>query len=203
MGRLFSQPALSLCYVIMREQHPNTLEKIGTGLVCSVETFRGCNIQLTKKTSGFNGLSTNRDGEVRKIEVKSMEKSFSWIAISSLIAIDKLFFERDYWIYFVLIPQNYVVMAKGLPFITQQLAFSSNEEFIQNIRVWMKATRKLTRESGLKFLPKLQLKFPVPLNKLVEHLIQNPDDKTWHDSVIEIWQNQSAWTCLYAAPEEE
>lgn len=187
----------------MREQHPNTVEKIGVGLVCSVETFRGCAIQLVSKTSGFNGLSTNKDGEVRKIEVKSMERSFNWIAISSLIAIDKLFFERDYWIYFVLIPQNYVVMTKGLPFINQQLSFSSNEEFIQNIRAWMKATRKLTRVSGLKFLPKLQLKFPIPLNKLVEHLIQNPDDRTWHNSVIEIWQNKSVWTRLYAAPEED
>jgi len=187
----------------MREQHPNTLEKIGTGLVCSVETYRGCNIHLVKKISGFNGLSTNKNGEVRKIEVKSMEKSFSWIAISSLVAIDKLFFERDYWIYFVLIPNNYVVMTKGLPFMTQQLSFSSNEAFIENIRAWMKATRKLTRESGLKFLPKLQLKFPIPLNTLVEHLIQNPDDKTWHDSVIEIWQNSSVWTRLYAAPDED
>src|SRR5882672_3249606 len=171
----------------MQERHPNTREKVGVGLVCSVETFRGCNIQLVKKTSGFNGLSTNRDGEVRKIEVKSMEKSFSWIAISSLTAIDKLFFERDYWIYFVLFPQNYVVMTQGLPFITRQLAFTSNEDFIQNIRAWMKATRRLTRDSGLTFLPKLQLKFPVPLSKIVEHLIQNPDDTTWHDSVKEIW----------------
>lgn len=108
----------------MREQHPNSLEKVGVGLVCSVETFRGCDIQLVKKVSGFNGLSTNKNGEVRKIEVKSMEKSFNWIAISSLIAIDKLFFERDYWIYFALMPLNYVVMTKGLPFLKQQLSFS-------------------------------------------------------------------------------
>lgn len=76
----------------MREQHPGSIEKVGVGLVCSVETFRGCTIQLVKKESGFNGLSTNKNGEVRKIEVKSMEKSFHWIAISSLIGIDKLFF---------------------------------------------------------------------------------------------------------------
>lgn len=158
----------------MQERHPNTLEKVGVGLVCSVETFRGCRIELVKKISGFNGLSTNRDGEVRKIEVKSMEKSFGWIAISSLTAIDKLFFERDYWIYFVLFPQNYVVMTKGLPFITRQLSFTSNEGFIENIRAWMKATRRLTRDSGLTFLPKLQLKFPVPLNKVVSICLRIP-----------------------------
>jgi len=61
----------------MLEQRPNNLEKVGIGLVCSVETIRGCNIQLVKKQSGLNGLSTNKNGEVRKIEVKSMEKSFN------------------------------------------------------------------------------------------------------------------------------
>jgi hypothetical protein len=187
----------------MQEQHPNSIEKVGTGLVCSVETYRGCNIKLVKKQSGFNGLSTNKDGEVRKIEVKTMEKSFNWIAISSLIAIDKLFFERDYWIYFVLLPKNYVVMTKGLPFLKRQLSFSENADFIANIQDWMKTTRKLTRGSGLKFLPKLQLKFPVPLDKLVLHLIEHPEDDSWHDSVIEIWENKGAWNQLYIAPEKD
>ena len=132
-----------------------------------------------------------------------MERSFDWIAVSSLTAIDKLFFERDYWIYFVLLPQNYIIMTKGLPFIKRQLSFSANEDFTVNIREWMKSTKKLTRGSGLKFLPKLQLKFPFALDKLTEHLILNPDDDTWHDSVIEIWQNKSTWIRLYVAPEKE
>jgi hypothetical protein len=187
----------------MREQHPNSLEKVGVGLVCSVETYRGCNIELVKKQSGFNGLSTNKDGDVRKIEVKSMEKSFNWISINGLVAIDKLFFERDYWVYFVLFPENYVVMTKGLPFLKRQLSFSENNDFIPNIQDWMKTTRKLTKNSGLKFLPKLQLKFPVPLDKLVKHLSEHPEDSSWHDSVIEIWQNKSTWVHLYQAPEEE
>lgn len=187
----------------MREPHPNTIEKIGVGLACSVETFRGCSIQLVKKESGFNGLSTNRSGEVRKIEVKSMEKSFHWIAISSVTAIDKLFFERDYWIYFVLLPQNYVVMTKGLPFLKRQLEFSSNDDFLHDIQDWMRATRRLTKKTGLKFQPKLQLKFPVSLDKLVEHLIQNPNDSTWYDSVVEIWQNSGTWIRLFAAPDED
>lgn len=187
----------------MLDTNPNSLEKVGIGLVCSVETYRGCNIQLVKKNSGFNGLSTNKEGEVRKIEVKTMEKSFNWIAISGLTSIDKLFFERDYWIYFVLLPHNYVVMTKGINFIKQQLAFSTNENFLLNIDEWMKATRRLTKKSGLKFLPKLQLKFPVSLDKLVEHLLQSPNDIKWHSSVIEIWQNKEAWKLLYHAPEEE
>lgn len=187
----------------MIEQHPNSLEKVGVGLACSVETYKGCNIQLVKKTSGFNGLSTNKEGQVRKIEVKTMQNSFNWIAISSIIAIDKLFFERDYWIYFVLVPDNYVVMVKGLPFLKKQLSFTSNDDFINNLNEWMKYTRKISKGSSLKFLPKLQLKFPTPLNVLVEHLISNPNDGQWHDSVIEIWQNKSNWQLLYLAPEKE
>lgn len=185
----------------MRE-HPNSLEKIGTGLVCAVETFRGCNIHLVNKKSGFNGLSTNKMGEVRKIEVKCMMNSFNWISINGLIAIDKLFFERDYWIYFVLLPANYVVMAKGLPFLRQQLKFSENAEFIEDIQNWMKATKRLSRRSGLKFLPKLQLKFIIPLDQLVHYLAQNPNDPAWHNSVAEVWQNNDGWTQIYCAPEE-
>jgi hypothetical protein len=183
--------------------NPNSLEKVGIGLACSVETFRGCNIQLVKRTSGFNGLSTNKDGEVRKIEVKTMQNSFNWIAISSIIGIDKLFFERDYWIYFVLVPHNYVVMVKGFPFLKKQMNFVSNEEFMQNLNEWMRYTKRISKGTGLKFLPKLQLKFPTPINKLIEYLIANPDATEWQDSVIEIWQNQSSWQRLYNVKEKE
>jgi hypothetical protein len=186
----------------MNTQALASVEKVGIGLACSVETFRGCTIQLVKKESGFNGLSTNKLGVVRKIEVKSMEKSFNWIAINSLIAIDKLFFERDYWIYFVLLPQNYVVMTKGLPFLRRQLSMSANVDFVEEMQDWMKATRKLTKKSSLKFIPRLHLKFPVSLDELVKHLAQNPSDKTWHESVIEIWQNSGNWSRIYSAPEE-
>jgi len=182
---------------------PAALEKVGVGLVCSAETFRGCSIQLVRKNSGFNGLSTNKGGEVRKIEVKSMATNYKWIAISSLVAIDKLFFERDYWIYFVLLPQNYVVMTKGFPFVKRQLSFTPNDDSIKALQDWMKATRKLGKISGLKFLPKLQLKFPVGVDEIVQKLIKNPADETWRDSVIEIWQNKDGWKRLYAASEDE
>lgn len=88
--------------------HGGTVEKVGMGLVCSVETFKKGHIQLVKRLSGFNGLSTYNSGEVRKIELKTMERSDHWIAINGHMAIDKLFFDRDYWMYFVLIPENIV-----------------------------------------------------------------------------------------------
>lgn len=37
----------------MQEQHPNSLEKVGTGLVCSVETYRGCNIEVSQEAVGL------------------------------------------------------------------------------------------------------------------------------------------------------
>src|SRR3972149_2024280 len=111
-------------------RHGATIEKLGVGLTCSVETFRGCRIEIVKRTSGFNGISTNKKGEVRKIEVKTMEHSDNWIAINGLTAIDKLFFERDYWLYFVLMPENIVVMTKALPFIRLQLELGNKMEFI-------------------------------------------------------------------------
>ena len=179
------------------------MEKVGVGLVCSVETFRGCTIQIVQRNSGFNGISTNKNGDVRKIEVKSMATNYKWIAISSLVAIDKLFFERDYWIYFVLLPQNYVIMTKGFPFVKRQLSFTPNDDSLEALQEWMKATRKLGRLTGLKFLPKLQLKFPIGLDEIVKRLTENPDDRVWHDSVIEIWQNRDGWKRLYAAVQEE
>ncbi|OFV98506.1 MAG: hypothetical protein A3H94_00695 [Acidobacteria bacterium RIFCSPLOWO2_02_FULL_60_20] len=183
--------------------NPASMEKVGVGLVCSVETFRGCTIQIVQRNSGFNGISTNKNGDVRKIEVKSMATNYKWIAISSLVAIDKLFFERDYWIYFVLLPQNYVIMTKGFPFVKRQLSFTPNDDSLEALQEWMKATRKLGRLTGLKFLPKLQLKFPIGLDEIVKRLTENPDDRVWHDSVIEIWQNRDGWKRLYAAVQEE
>lgn len=184
-------------------RHGATIEKLGIGLTCSVETFRGCRIALVKRTSGFNGVSTNKNGEVRKIEVKTMERSDNWIAINGLIAIDKLFFERDYWLYFVLMPENIVVMTKALPFIRLQLELGNNLNYIDELEQWFKLTKWLTRNSGMQFLPRINIKFSKPIRSLVKYIVANPENKTWHRSVIKIWQNKSNWERLYVAPEED
>ncbi len=184
-------------------RHGATIEKLGLGLTCSVETFRGCRIELVKRTSGFNGISTNKKGEVRKIEVKTMERSDDWIAINGLTAIDKLFFERDYWLYFVLMPENIIVMTKALPFIRLQLELGNEIDFIEELENWMKLTRRITRDSGMQFLPRINMKFSKPVRNLIKHIISNPEDKTWHKSVIEIWQNKANWEKLFIAQEDE
>lgn len=183
----------------MAKQHGGTVEKIGMGLVCSVETFKGGNIQLVKRLSGFNGLSTYNSGEVRKIELKTMEKSDYWIAINGHKAIDKLFFDRDYWIYFVLLPENIVVMTKALPFINDQLKLSNTTPFLEELEHWIKSTRSISKSSGLTFVPRINIKFNVPLRKLVNHILLKEYQKDWDNSVIEIWENKSEWKQLHKA----
>lgn len=56
----------------MYMEKSNSVEKVGIGLVCSVETFKDAKINLVNRVSGFNGLSIYKDGKVRKIEVKTM-----------------------------------------------------------------------------------------------------------------------------------
>ncbi len=142
------------------------------------------------------------DLEVRKIEIKTMEKSDYWIAINGFIAIDKLFFERDYWLYFVLYPENIVVMAKALPFIKKQLKISKEFDFLSDLESWMKSTRKLSRKSGLKFIPRINMKFNMPIRELVKSLISNNYDKEWESSVKEIWENKSNWEMIFYVEEK-
>ena len=161
----------------MREKHGATVEKIGTGLVCSVETLKGNRIQIVKRTSGFNGLSIYSSGEVRKIEIKTMEKSDYWIALNGFIAIDKFFFERDYWLYFVVLPENIVVMTRALLFIKKQLQMSKELDFLNDLENWVKSTKKLSKKSGMKFLPRISIKFPTPVRQFVKDITSKNYDK--------------------------
>ncbi|MBA4405831.1 hypothetical protein C0389_01015 [bacterium] len=187
----------------MEKQHGASVEKIGMGLICSVETFKKGNICLVKRTSGFNGLSTYNSGEVRKIECKSMEKSDYWIAINGFMAIDKLFFERDYWIYFVILPENIVVMTKALPFIKVQLKLAKEMDFLEELENWVKSTKQLSKKSGLKFFPRINIKFKMPLRKLVEYMTSENYKGEWDKSVSEIWQNKSQWECIFSVKDED
>lgn len=187
----------------MAKQHGSSVEKVGMGLICSVETFKKANISLVVRTSGFNGLSTYKSGEVRKIECKSMEKSDYWIAINGFTAIDKLFFERDYWIYFVILPENLIVMTKALPFIKEQLKLAKEMDFLDDLENWVKSTKKLSKKSGLKFFPRINIKFNTPLRKLVQFMISENYNGEWNKSVSEIWQNKSQWERIFSVKENE
>lgn len=180
-----------------REQHGASVEKIGFGLVSSVETFKKGTIRLVKRNSGFNGLSTYFTGEVRKIEVKTMQKSDYWIAINGFTAIEKLFFDKEYWLYFVLVPENIVVMTRALPFLQRQLELKDELDFLKDLKEWIKSTKGLSKKSGLKFVPRINIKFSVPIRKLMESLDEGSFEENWGDSVLEVWENKANWECLH------
>lgn len=181
----------------------SSIEKIGTGLVCSLETFKGAKIELVNRRSGFNGLSVYKNGKVRKIEVKTMQRADKWIAINGIRAIDKLFFERDYWIYFVLMPENMVITTKGLPFIRKQLKTSNEISYLEDLELWMKTTKRLANVSGFMFTPKINISFSTPIRKLVKDILSGEKVEEWEKSVIEIWQNKESWERIYLSDKYE
>jgi hypothetical protein len=65
--------------------HGNSTEKSGWILIASLETHRGCSIRPAEKQSGFNGLSTSQSGEIRKIELKTIDHSDDWGSIMNFV----------------------------------------------------------------------------------------------------------------------
>jgi len=167
------------------------------GLVCSVETFKGCTIKIVKRTSGFNGLSTYQNDSIRKIELKTMQRSDYWIAINGFTAIDKLFFDKDYWLYFALVPENIIVMTKALPFIEEQLNIAERSDYLEDLRNWIASTKGLSKKSGLKFIPRINIKFSLPIRSIVEKVKSKTLDEEWSESIIEIWENKKDWRRIF------
>ncbi|MDR0927377.1 MAG: hypothetical protein LBO69_06375 [Ignavibacteria bacterium] len=179
----------------------NQIEKVGTGLVASLETFKGAKIELAHRSSGFNGLSVYKDGRTRKIEVKTMMQSDKWIAINGIRAIDKLFFDRDYWIYFALYPENVVLATRALTFIQTQLGMSNSLEELNDLEQWMYLTKRLTKNNKFKFTPKINVTFPIPIRKLYNDFDTHKDK--FCNSVIEIWKNDDGWKEIYKSDKYE
>lgn len=177
-------------------EHSNAIEKVGTGLVCSLETFKGARIEIVKRLSGFNGLSTYKYGQVRKIEIKTFQKSDKWIAINGMRAIDKLFFEQDYWIYFVLLPENVVIATKGLAFIEHQCKLNRDLKYLQKMKKLMVDTKNLAQETRFQLILKINVPFPVPMRKLTDNILKGEIDD-WDDAIIEIWENKGEWKRLF------
>ena len=101
-----------------------------------------------------------------------------------------------------MLPENIVVMAKALPFLKKQLKMSEELDFLTDLENWIKSTRKLSKKSGLKFIPRINIKFKVPVRELVGVLNSGNYDKEWEESVKEIWQNKSTWERIYYVEEE-
>lgn len=181
----------------MKEIHGGTVEKVGMGLVCAVEMYKGCSMKIVNRTLGFNGLSTNLNGNQRKIELKTMHRSDYWISINGFTAIEKLFFDEHYWIYFAIVPENIVVMVKALPFIEKQLALDDNTGYLKDLENWIKQTKNVSKKSGLKIFPKINVRFSAPLRKVIEQVKAETLHESWESSIAEIWELRGSWKKIY------
>jgi hypothetical protein len=185
----------------MENEHSSSVELRGWGLVTALETYRGFSLTLTAKKSGFNGLSINKAGEVRKVEVKAVGTSDKWFAINGLQGIERLLLDKDYWIYFALLPENIVIVTRAVPFLQKQVKFGDvDADLTVQLKQWLAATRKMSRDFGLHFVPRIHLHARVPIRKMLKQILADPNDTEWHNVVAEIWQSQKTWKCIFKSP---
>lgn len=183
----------------MATSHGNTTEKSGWILIASLETYRGCSIQPAEKQSGFNGLSTSQSGEIRKIELKTILNSDNWFAINGLPGIEKLFFDENYWLYFAILPENYVVCTRAIPFLNKQVSSKIGENPTDHIRSWIALTKAISRDFEIKFIPRMNFKVIVPVRTMLQDILDHPQSHNWRGVVQSIWQldKSGKWCQLY------
>lgn len=171
----------------MPRAHGSETETLGWSLVSSLETYRGHSIKLVNKQSGFNGLSTSRSGEIRKIELKTVNKSDDWFAINGIAGIEKLFFDEDYWLYFAILPQNYVICTSAIPFLHKQVSANIDKSLSDYIHSWIALTKAISRDFEIKFIPRMNFKVKIPVRIMMQEVLEHPDNHNWTEVVKEIW----------------
>ncbi|MBA7672273.1 hypothetical protein ES703_80448 [subsurface metagenome] len=183
----------------MEKVHGGTTESLGWALVASLETFRGCSIKFASKGSGFNGISISKSGETRKIELKTVSRSDSWFAINGLTGIKKLFFDENYWLYFSLLPENIVIIVKALPFFEKQVDYRTGKSLLEQLKVWIKQTERITADFGLQFIPRINFKVRVPIRQMLREILDNPKSNDWQRIAVSVWKlgGHGYWEKLY------
>ena len=137
---------------------------------------------------------------MRKIELKTVGKSDDWFAINGLAAIENLFFDDLYWLYFSIIPENYVVVTKPIPFLRKQVSSNIGDRVSEYIRAWIDFTKAITKDFGIKFIPRMNFKTQTPIRQMLSEVLDHPNDHDWSDVVKEIWQldEDGRWIQHYA-----
>lgn len=169
-------------------------ESISTELVKGLEEYQGLTLQIAPRQSGFNGLSV-RNGEVmRKIEIKTVDRSDNWFAINGLRGIECLFFDPQYYLYFVLIREQKILVAQATPFLQAQIP-SYQPEVGDDMKKWLELTKAIGEKSGLNIIPRVNFKLRVSIRELVRLLETGQAADKWQDSVESIWC--SGTTCSW------
>ena len=173
-------------------------ESQSTRLVRSLEAARGCVLQVANRRSGFNGLSVCEGTVVRKIELKTVINTDYWFAINGLYGIQSLFFDPQYYLYFVLANERKVLIVRAAPFLQTQIP-AYNTDVSEEVNDWLAATRKLCSNSGLNIIARVNFKLKTGIRKIVSDLEAGIDISRWNASVDSIWQADADenWTQSY------
>ena len=172
----------------MEKIHGGTTESRGWALIASLETFRGCSIKFASKNSGFNGMSVSMRSETRKIELKTVDHSDNWFAINGLQGIKKLFFDKDYWLYFSLLPESTVITVKALPFLERQVSYKTGKNLLEQLESWINLTEGITKNFGLQFIPRINFKVITPIRKMLKQIIDDPQNDQWKVMATSVWK---------------
>ena len=164
-------------------------ESRSTNLVRNLEEFRGCRLQVTGRRAGFNGLLVCNDTVIRKIELKTVEKSDNWFAINGLYGIESLFFDPTYFLYFVLTNERRILIAQAIPFLQMQIP-SYNIDVLNDVGEWITMTRALSNKAGLNIIPRINFKLRVGIRQLVELLEAGKGSDTWLNCVESVWYSE-------------
>lgn len=160
-------------------------------LIKSLEEFRGCDLKVAGRRVGFNGLSVCNGDVVRKIELKTVDKSDNWFAINGIYGIESLSFDPQYYLYFVLSPEEKILIAQGVPFMQAQLPLY-NVDVEEDMREWLDSTKKLSTKSGLNIIPRVNFKLKLGIRKLTALLESGQPEETWRNCVDSIWQFEAS-----------
>jgi hypothetical protein len=155
-------------------------------LVKDLEEFRGCTLRIAGRRAGFNGLSVYDKDVVRKIEIKTVDRSDNWFAINGLYGIEKLFFDSQYYLYFVLINEMKILIAPAIPFLQAQIP-TYNADTGREVSEWLELTRTLGTKSGLNIIPRINFKLKVGIRELVRLLESGQGTGDWLGCVDSVW----------------
>jgi len=184
-------------------EYLNAMAKEGEGmrLVRSLEEFRGCTLQIAGKRTGFNGISVCNGDILRKIELKTVDSTDYWFAINGLYGIQSLFFDPQYYLYFALIRQRKIVIARGNEFLQAQIP-TYNADIAEEMRTWIGLTRDISVKAGLNIIPRINFKLKVGLRLLVQTLEaagSEQQTEQWKRSIDSVWQGdeEGDWQMTY------
>jgi hypothetical protein len=77
----------------------SSIEKIGTGLVCSLETFKGAKIELVIEYQDLTAYQFIKMEKLEKLKSRQCITQINGLPLMEFELLINIFFERDYWIY--------------------------------------------------------------------------------------------------------